>query len=186
MVPKGPFGSIVRKVPTDRTKRPYRCQRNVTYCLTMEDLTPEKTLDLLTNGMIAHIGVIDGDEPYVSPVSYVIVDQELCFRTAPGRRINAIREHPVLSFETTRTTDSGGWECVVARGEAYEVTDARQAQSVVSALLQKYVTEIGSPLSSGARAPIREEMVIVAARLSNISGRTSGTWFSIPTRPGRL
>jgi nitroimidazol reductase NimA-like FMN-containing flavoprotein (pyridoxamine 5'-phosphate oxidase superfamily) len=152
----------------------------------MEDMTPEKSLDLLNNGRIAHIGVIDDDEPYVSPVSYVIVDQELCFRTAPGRRIRAIRGHPVIGFETTRTTESGGWECVVARGEAYEVTDPHQAQTVVSALLQKYAAEIGSPLSSGARGPINEEMVIVAARLSEISGRTSGTWFSIPMRPGRL
>lgn len=152
----------------------------------MEPLTTEATLDLLANGKIAHIGVIDGEEPYVSPVSYVIVDQEFCFRTGTGRRINAIRENPIISIETMRTREDGGWECVVARGDTYEVDDARKAQEIVAGLLRKYVAEIGSPLSSGARGPMEDTAVIVAARLSEISGRTSGTWFSIPTRPGRL
>lgn len=152
----------------------------------MDDLTPEATLDLLVNGQVAHVGVIDGDAPYVSPVSYVILDQEFCFRTGPGRRIQAIRENPAISIETMRTTDSGGWECVIVRGEAYEVDDPRHAQAVISALLSKYSEQIGSPLSSGARGPMKEVSVIIAAKMSDISGRSSGTWFSIPTRPGRL
>jgi nitroimidazol reductase NimA-like FMN-containing flavoprotein (pyridoxamine 5'-phosphate oxidase superfamily) len=152
----------------------------------MEHLTTEASLDLLVNGKIAHVGVIDGEEPYVSPVSYVIIDQEFCFRTGFGRRIDAIRTNHIISIETMRTREDGGWECVVARGDSYEVDDARQAQSIVSALLQKYSAEIGSPLSSGARGPLEDTSVIVCARLSDISGRTSGTWFSIPTRPGRL
>jgi nitroimidazol reductase NimA-like FMN-containing flavoprotein (pyridoxamine 5'-phosphate oxidase superfamily) len=152
----------------------------------MEDMTTEATLDLLHSAPVAHIGVIDGLVPYVSPVSYVIVDQQFCFRTSVGRRIDAIRLNPAVSIEMMRTTGSGGWECVIAEGDAYEVDDPRQAQTIVSALLSKYSEQIGSPLSVGARGPIRETAVIVAARLSNISGRTSGTWFSIPTRPGRL
>lgn len=152
----------------------------------MEDLTPEATLDLLVNAMVAHVGVIDGEAPYVSPVSYVVVDQELCFRTGAGRRIDAIRKNPAISIEMMRTTDDDRWECVIARGDAYEVDDPRQAQAVVSGLLSKYAKQIGSPLSGGARGPMRETSVIIAAPLSDISGRTSGTWFSIPTRPGRL
>ncbi len=152
----------------------------------MEPLTTEATLDLLVNGKIAHVGVIDGEEPYVSPVSYVIIDQEFCFRTGPGRRIGAMRANRIISIETMRTREDGGWECVVARGEAYEVEDPKKAQSIVSALLGKYSAEIGSPLSSGARGPVQDTSVIVCASLSDISGRTSGSWFSIPTRPGRL
>lgn len=152
----------------------------------MEPLSTEATLDLLVNGKIAHIGVIDGEEPYVSPVSYVVIEQEFCFRTGSGRRVDAIRENPIISIEIVRTRDDGGWECVIARGDSYEVDDARKAQSIVSALLRKYSAEIGSPLSSGARGPVEDAAVIVCARLSDISGRTSGTWFSIPTRPGRL
>ncbi len=152
----------------------------------MEPLSTEATLELLVNGKIAHIGVVDGEEPYVSPVSYVVIDQEFCFRTGSGRRVDAIRENPIISIETMRTREDGGWECVVARGDSYEVDDSQKAQSIVSALLRKYSAEIGSPLSSGARGPMEDASVIVCARLSDISGRTSGTWFSIPTRPGRL
>lgn len=152
----------------------------------MEPLSTEATLDLLVNGKIAHIGVIDDAEPYVSPVSYVVIDQEFCFRTGSGRRVDAIRDNPIVSIETMRSREDGGWECVIARGEAYEVDDPQKAQAIVSAMLRKYSDEIGSPLSSGSRGPMEDTIVIVCVRMSEISGRTSGTWFSIPTRPGRL
>jgi nitroimidazol reductase NimA-like FMN-containing flavoprotein (pyridoxamine 5'-phosphate oxidase superfamily) len=152
----------------------------------MENLSDEKTEDLLINGKVGHIGVIDGDVPYVSPVSYVVIDNEVCFRTGTGRRVEAIRANPAVSFEVMRTTADGGWECVVADGQAREVDDDIFAQNVVSALLSKYREELGSPFSRGKRTPIAEPATYVAVSIDELTGRTSGTWISIPSRPGRL
>lgn len=152
----------------------------------MDNLTPEAALDLLTNALVGHVAVVDEGVPYVSPVSYVIVDNELYFRTTTGRRIDALRKNPNVSIEVMRTREDGGWECVIASGSAYEVDDPTTDWSVVSGLLSKYSDQLGSPLSRGRRAPIGEEPVIIGVKLSDISGRSSGTWFSIPTRPGRL
>jgi nitroimidazol reductase NimA-like FMN-containing flavoprotein (pyridoxamine 5'-phosphate oxidase superfamily) len=152
----------------------------------MENLSDERTADLLINGKVGHIGVIDGDVPYVSPVSYVVIDNEVCFRTGTGRRVEAIRANPAVSFEVMRTTADGGWECVVADGQAREVDDDIFAQNVVSALLSKYREELGSPFSRGKRTPISEPATYVAVSIDELTGRTSGTWISIPSRPGRL
>ncbi|MEX1037692.1 MAG: pyridoxamine 5'-phosphate oxidase family protein [Acidimicrobiia bacterium] len=152
----------------------------------MEDLSEKKTLDLLVESKVGHIAVIDGDVPYVSPVSYVIIDGEICFRTGLGRRVEAIKANPAVSFEVMKTTADGGWECVIASGEAREQEDNVFAQRVVSALLSKYREELGSPFSRGKRSPIAEPATFVTITISEISGRTSGTWISIPSRPGRL
>jgi hypothetical protein len=152
----------------------------------MENLSDERAAELLTSGKVGHIGVIDGDVPYVSPVSYVVLDNEICFRTGTGRRVEAIRVNPAVSFEVMRTTADGGWECVVVDGRAREVENDIFAQNVVSALLSKYREELGSPLSRGKRTPISEPAIHVAVSIDEMTGRTSGTWISIPSRPGRL
>lgn len=152
----------------------------------MENLSEKKTLDLLVECKVGHVAVIDGDVPYVSPVSYVVIGKEICFRTGRGRRVDAIRANPAVSFEVMRTTADGGWECVIASGEAHERDDNLFAQNVVSSLLSKYREELGSPFSRGKRTPIAEPATFIAMSIEEISGRTSGTWITIPTRPGRL
>ncbi len=152
----------------------------------METLSTEAATDLLNSAKVGHIAVVDDGVPYVSPVSYVIINGEFCFRTGRGRRTNAIRENPKVSIEAMRETQDGGWECVIAAGEAREVDDTKLAQEIISGLLSKYRDEIGSPLTRGARNPIPEPATMIAVRLTEVSGRGSGSWFSIPTRPGRL
>lgn len=141
---------------------------------------------MLTESKVGHMAVIDGDVPYVSPVSYVVIDNEICFRTGLGRRVEAIKANPAVSFEVMRTTADGGWECVIASGEAHERSDNLFAQKVVSSLLSKYREELGSPFSRGKRSPIAEPATFIAISIEEITGRTSGTWISIPSRPGRL
>lgn len=152
----------------------------------MENLSQERTLELLEDGKVAHIGVIDDGLPYVSPVSYVVIDQVLYFRTGPGRRLTALRAEPKVSIEVTAIRADGGWECVIAAGMAHMVEDQHIRERVVSALLAKYSEEIGSPLSRGSRSPLPQAAAFVGVALSDISGRTSGSWLSIPARPGRL
>lgn len=152
----------------------------------MENLGPERTVELLADGKVGHIAVVDEGLPYVSPVSYVVIDRVLYFRTGPGRRLEAIRRQPRVSVEVTCIRADGGWECVIAEGEAREVDDQHLRERIVSGLLSKYTEEIGSPLSSGGRNPLPQSAAFVGVELSEITGRTSGSWLSIPTRPGRL
>lgn len=141
---------------------------------------------MLAESKVGHVAVIDGDVPYVSPVSYVVIDKEICFRTGLGRRVEAIKSNPAVSFEVMQLTADGGWECVIVSGRAHERNDNRFAQKVVSSLLSKYREELGSPFSRGKRSPIAEPATFIAVSIEEVTGRTSGTWISIPTRPGRL
>lgn len=156
------------------------------YVWPMENLSETKSLDLLAECKVGHLAVIDDDVPYVSPVSYVVIENEIWFRTGIGRRVDAIRANPAVSFEVMRTRADGGWECVIVSGEAHERDDNALAQKVVSALLSKYREELGSPFSRGKRSPIAEPATFIAVSIDEITGRTSGTWITIPTRPGRL
>lgn len=153
----------------------------------MEELVYEEAMSFVATSDVAHLGVLDDGDPYVSPISYVLIDNKLYFRTGSGRRLDALKADPRVSVEISEyDIETGDWKSVIASGTAFLVTEDAEAQAVVGGLLHKYSSAIGSPLSRGASRPLPEPGVIVGIEMKQVTGRVSGSWFSLPTRPGRL
>jgi len=151
----------------------------------MQDLPHAETLELLRSEPVAHLAVVADGEPYVTPISYVFDSGALSFRTGRGRRVTAIEANPRVCVEVSiYDTDTGEWKSVVATGTARLVEETRHCEAIIAALLAKYRSAV-APLSTGARMPMGEE-VIVTISLDQISGRSSGSFFTMRTRPGRL
>ncbi len=60
--------------------------------------------EILDKSMIVHVGMVDGDEPYVVPMNYgySLEDGELCIYlhgATVGRKIDIIRKNPKVFFE---------------------------------------------------------------------------------------
>lgn len=60
--------------------------------------------EILDKSMIVHVGMVDGDEPYVVPMNYgyTLEDGELCIYlhgATVGRKIDIIRKNPKVFFE---------------------------------------------------------------------------------------
>ena len=60
--------------------------------------------EILDKSMIVHVGMIDGDEPYVVPMNYgySLEDGELCIYlhgATVGRKIDIMRKNPKVFFE---------------------------------------------------------------------------------------
>ena len=156
------------------------------YASSMDELTTLQCNQLLAEEDVAHIAVISHGEPYVSPVSYVISDGELLFRTGAGRRLDAIEEDPRVCVEVTRYDgESGDWHSVIAWGTARVIEESPRTSETISMLLSKYRHVMGSPLSFGAGLPMAEAHV-VAVRLETVTGRSSGSFLGPRSRPGRL
>lgn len=151
----------------------------------MNDLSPERCHTLLSRAMVGHMGVISEGDPYVSPISYVVLKGAVCLRTGRGRRVDALKASPKVCIEVSAVDDeTGAWESVIAWGEAEFVEDDTQAREIISGILEKYRAVLGSPLSPGTVFP--EPGVVVRIPIQGISGRESGSFFSARTRPGRL
>ncbi len=152
----------------------------------MDELTREEATELLRSEMVAHVATAADGEPYVTPTSFVVIGDELCFRTGPGRRLDALAANPRVCIEASRTDEAGNWESVLMWGEARVVDDPNREADVVTALLEKYHDAAESLLSLSPARPFDPQPVLVVVPLSEISGRTSGRGFSPRTRPGRL
>lgn len=150
----------------------------------MIDLTVEECRRILAEGRIAHIACTSEGEPYVTPMSYVIIEGDLYFRTGPGRRVNALREQPHVCVEVTILRGGDAWESALFWGRARFVEDSTTRSEVVAALLRKYHTE--SALGASTPSVLPKEHPIVAITPQRLTGRASGGGLTPKTRPGRL
>jgi nitroimidazol reductase NimA-like FMN-containing flavoprotein (pyridoxamine 5'-phosphate oxidase superfamily) len=150
----------------------------------MIELTTEECRDVLDRGRVAHIAQVDRGEPYVTPMSYVMIRGDFCFRSGSGRRLEALRRDPRVCVEVSRPRDDGGWESVMFRGVARPLADTRLEAEVIAALLAKYHSETAFGFSAPAVFP--EERPVVAITPEQVTGRASGGGLSAATRPGRL
>jgi len=150
----------------------------------VDTLRPLQCIELLREELVGHLAVISDGVPYVTPVSYVVSDSTLAMRVGEGRRVRAIRENPNAGFEVSRyNTETGDWTSVVVEGTVRIVEDDETIQTVIAGLLRKYRSVVSS--LSGQSMPLLSD-VVLEMRMEHVSGRSSGSFFSMRTRPGRL
>ena len=100
---------------------------------------------LLSGALVAHVAVVDGDFPYVGPLSFVYTDGVLAFRTMDGRRLAAIRDNPNVSVEVSETGPGvADWASVIIAGTAEVIDGTAQAGHIVGRLIAKYRAAYGA------------------------------------------
>lgn len=153
----------------------------------MDEMTRDQAFEFLIAQAVGHLAVIDDGEPYVSPLSFVVADEVLYFRTLPGRRLAALKENPRLCVEVSSVDDQAGmWSSVCIWGNGEVVTDPNRQADVVGMLLEKYA-DASEPVLSFAKGPnFGFEASVVAVPIDEITGRISGSELGTHIRPGRL
>ena len=153
----------------------------------MDTISETRARTFLEAAPVAHIGVVSDGEPYVSPMSFVVADNRILFRTKPGRRFAAIETNPNVSIEVSSYDPSNGdWTSVIIKGTAHETTDDSIINVTVEKLFEKYRDVLGSPLGRGGIQPLSSFPHVVVVDIEEISGMAATDGFGMRTRPGRL
>jgi nitroimidazol reductase NimA-like FMN-containing flavoprotein (pyridoxamine 5'-phosphate oxidase superfamily) len=153
----------------------------------MDALSREEALKLLAIAPVAHFGIISDGRAYVTPMSFVVDEDRILFRTTGGKKLEALRKDPRVCIEVSKfDPDSGEWASVIVNGTAVEVGDSRIGQLAITKLYQKYADALGDPLSRGGLQPLQGLPHVIEVVIDEITGMSSGTGFSPRTRPGRL
>lgn len=88
----------------------------------IEMLDREACLVLLDADETGRLAIVDGTQPKIFPVNYVLDGEDIVFRTAPGTKLNQGPRSPA-SFEIDEfdRANRSGWSVVVS-GRLEEVT----------------------------------------------------------------
>jgi len=153
----------------------------------MDAISETEAREFLSGAMVAHIGVMTNDGPYVSPVSFVLDGNRLLFRTKPGKRFEALVVNPRVSIEVSSfDEETGDWVSVIVQGRAAERTDPITTTRAVELLMEKYEKVLGSPLSRNGFQAMATFPHVVEVIIDELTGMASGRALSFRTRPGRL
>lgn len=153
----------------------------------MDELSLEECHQILDGAAVAHIAVIADDEPYVTPISFVRIEDRLLLRTATGRRLDAVRENPRVCIEVSEVDEAtGDWRSVIVWGRASVVDDPTVEVDTVTRMLEKYRLYEGPVTAWSQPELFPGTAVVVVVPIERISGRTSGSGLQPKTRPGRL
>jgi nitroimidazol reductase NimA-like FMN-containing flavoprotein (pyridoxamine 5'-phosphate oxidase superfamily) len=97
----------------------------------LDELSRGEAIGLLAAGSIGRVGVTIGALPAILPVNYVVLDDSIVFRSAPGTKFSAALTEAVVAFEVddadARATT--GWSVLVV-GKARRITDAALLEQV--------------------------------------------------------
>ena len=83
---------------------------------------------LLRGGDLGRLALVAGDRVDVFPLNYLVFDDDVYFRTAPGTKLDALGESADVAFEVDGRQRRRVWS-VVVHGTARPISDAELVQS---------------------------------------------------------
>ncbi|MFL5762181.1 MAG: pyridoxamine 5'-phosphate oxidase family protein [Thermomicrobiales bacterium] len=128
-------------------------------------LSTEEINQLLRRHHVGRIGCSANDRPYVVPINYVYEYDAIYSFSVPGRKINIMREQPLVSFEIDEIDGPSNWRSVIVEGVYEELTD-KSSLALATRLL---ANGFGALVPRGLDAS--PPMVLFRIRLTETSGR---------------
>ncbi len=105
----------------------------------LRHLSPAECVKLLAGQRLGRVSVSIGALPAILPVNYVLWDDSIVFRSAPGTKLSVALMGSVVGFEVDAVTEdhSGGWSVLVV-GHATEIRDAATLEAARRLPLQAW------------------------------------------------
>jgi nitroimidazol reductase NimA-like FMN-containing flavoprotein (pyridoxamine 5'-phosphate oxidase superfamily) len=97
----------------------------------LRHLSRDECVGLLETRRLGRVSVSIGALPAILPVNYVVWNDAVVFRSAPGTKVSAALMGTVVAFEVDDATAdlSGGWSVLVV-GHASEIRDLATLERV--------------------------------------------------------
>ena len=121
----------------------------------INDLSQEKSREMLRKGRIARLACIAGGEPYVVPVNYIFDGESVYVHSLPGRKIVAMRANPRVCLQIDEIENELHWKSVLAFGNYEEINNAEERAHAMNRLLSSFpqLTPVESVIANDAGAP---------------------------------
>ena len=139
----------------------------------MKELFGDEARALLSAGRIGNLGCVDNGEPYVVPINYVFEGEFIYSHSMPGRKIDALRTHPIACLQVLEIMNDFEWRSVIAFGIFEEIRVPTERRSILGKLLARFphLTPVESVMAQDSAAP---DSVVFRIRINRITGVTEG------------
>jgi nitroimidazol reductase NimA-like FMN-containing flavoprotein (pyridoxamine 5'-phosphate oxidase superfamily) len=139
----------------------------------MRALAEEEVLELLRAAKIGRLGCIANGEPYVVPINYFFEAGAVYSHSLPGRKIEALRAHPLACLQVDSIEDDFNWQSALVYGNFEEVRVPSERRSILQSLLLRFplLTPVESVMAQDAGAP---DSIVFRIRIDRMTGVAEG------------
>jgi hypothetical protein len=89
---------------------------------------------VLRRGRIGRLACSANDRPYVVPITYAYDGGAIYGCTMPGRKVDVMREQPLVCFEVEEIIGPTCWRCVLVEAVFEELADEAARQAALARL----------------------------------------------------
>ncbi len=118
---------------------------------------------MLFRHRVGRLGCTANDRPYVVPINYVFDGAYIYSYSSPGRKIEIMREQPLVAFQVDEIDSDASWRSVMIEGR-YQELNGRERDAAIR-LLAHTDSVVTRTLSAG------ERIVVYRIMLTDRSGR---------------
>ena len=148
-----------------------------------EILDPALIREILQNGKLCHLAMVDGGKPYILTMNYGYSNEVIYFHTSKeGRKMDILRAEPEVSFQVITDTKlitgenaCGDWtmhyKSVVGYGNASLVNDTKDKIKALNIMMDQYTTK--GPFEFPRKN--LDETAVIKVEITSLSGKKSGT-----------
>ena len=123
----------------------------------MINILDENKIDrLLSAQNFGHLGcVLENGDPYVVPVNYVYLDNELYVHTLPGKKLDALRANARVCLQIENIEGEYGWQSAVITGDFIEEKSHNQIIRVMQEFYLRFkrLTPVEAKIDNSERNP---------------------------------
>lgn len=89
----------------------------------MKNLEPQESIALLQENYLGHLAFIVNDEAFTIPITYYYHSEgnAIIGYSQPGHKIDAMRNHPTVSFQVEDVKSANNWKSVLVQGSFEEI-----------------------------------------------------------------
>ncbi len=89
----------------------------------IQDMRDAEAVEFLSQNHFGHLGLADGDDPYVVPVHFAFESGKLYIFTTLGLKAEILERNPKVCLQSENALDNENWKSVIVRGTASRITD---------------------------------------------------------------
>jgi nitroimidazol reductase NimA-like FMN-containing flavoprotein (pyridoxamine 5'-phosphate oxidase superfamily) len=128
-------------------------------------MSHEEVEATLRRHRVGRIGCSANDRPYVVPITYAYDGTYVYGYSALGRKIEVMREQPLVCFEVDEIDGDASWRSVIAEGMYEELADDEGRRAVLERLAPGNGQVVPRTTNGAGRS------VVFRLRLTERSGR---------------
>jgi hypothetical protein len=128
-------------------------------------MTEDEVEATLWRQRIGRIGCSVNDRPYVVPITYAYDGTYVYAYSGLGRKIEVMREQPLVCFEVDEVEGDVSWRSVIAEGVYEELVDDGARRDALALLTSDGAQVVPRSLDGAGR------LVVFRLRLTERSGR---------------